>query len=140
MKKRLIKAPKVYLRDSGLLHALLQIKTLPDLQSNPRYGASCEGFALEQVFAALDLAPEECYFWATHGGAEIDLVIHRGGKLYGFEFKVTEKPSVTHSMTVARSDLGLERVYLVYPGELSFPLREGMEAVGYSQLPKLALP
>jgi len=140
MKKRLVKAPKVYLRDSGLLHALLQIKTLPDLQSNPRYGASWEGFALEQVFAALDLAPEECYFWATHGGAEIDLVIHRGGKLYGFEFKVTEKPSVTHSMTVARSDLGLERVYLVYPGELSFPLREGMEAVGYSQLPKLALP
>jgi len=139
MKKRLVKAPKVYLRDSGLLHALLQIKSLPALQSNPRYGASWEGFALEQVCAALDLAPDECYFWGTHGGAEIDLVVHREEKLYGFEFKVTEKPSVTHSMTIAKSDLGLERVYLVYPGTLSFPMRQGMEAVGYTQVGKLAL-
>lgn len=80
------------------------------------------------------------FFWATHGGAELDLVVRRGGKLYGFEFKVTENPSVTHSMTTAKKDLGLEAVYLVYPGELSFPLRQGMFAVGYQQFPKFQWP
>lgn len=140
LKKRLVKSPKVYLRDSGLLHSLLQISTNADLQSNPRYGASWEGFALGQVCASLDLAPEDCYFWGTHGGAEMDLVVQWRGRLFGFEFKVTEKPSVTHSMTIAQSDLGLERVFLVYPGELSFPLRDGMDAVGYNQLPEFSLP
>jgi hypothetical protein len=70
----------------------------------------------------------------------MDLVVRRGGKLYGFEFKATERPRVTHSMTIARSDLGLERVYLIYPGEKSFPLRDGMMAIGYSTLPELDLP
>ena len=140
MKKRLVKAPKVYLRDSGILHTLLQIDTVAALQSNPRYGASWEGFALEQLCAILELDPEECYFWATHGGAEIDLVVRRDGRLFGFEFKTTEKPSVTHSMTVAQKDLGLAKVYLVHPGDLSFPLRDGMEALGYRQLPEFQLP
>ena len=140
VKKRLVKAPKVYLRDSGLLHSLLQIDTMADLQSNPRYGASWEGFALEQLCSVLRLDPDEIFFWGTHGGAEIDLVIERGGKRYGFEFKVTEKPSVTHSMTIAQSDLGLEKIYLVYPGELSFPLRNGMEALGYSKIPEFVFP
>ncbi len=110
------------------------------LQSNPRYGASWEGFALEQLCAILELDPEECYLWGTHGGAEMDLVVRRNGQLFGFEFKTTEKPSVTHSMTVAQKDLGLKKVYLVYPGELSFPLRDGMEALGYQQLPEFQLP
>lgn len=140
LKKRLVKAPKVYLRDPGLLHSLLQIGTTAALQSNPRYGASWEGFALEQLCAVLELEPEDSFFWATHGGAEMDLVVRHGGKLFGFEFKVTEKPSVTHSMTVAQKDLGLERVYLVYPGDLSFPLRDGMETLGYAQLPDFSLP
>lgn len=140
LKKRIVKAPKVYLRDSGLLHSLLQIDTLPDLQSNPRYGASWEGFALEQLCAVAGFGLDEAYFWGTHGGAEIDLVVERGGKRYGFEFKATEKPSVTHSMTIAQQDLELETVYLVYPGELSFPLRDGMEAIGYAQLPDFRLP
>lgn len=138
--KRLVKAPKVYMRDSGLFHTLLGIDTMAALQSNPHFGASWEGFALEQLVAILDLAPEESYFWATHGGAEMDLVVQRGGRLFGFEFKATEKPSVTHSMTIAQKDLGLEKVYLVYPGELSFPLREGMEALGYAQIPVFRLP
>jgi hypothetical protein len=136
VKKRVVKAPKVYLRDSGLLHSLLQIETMADLQSNPRYGASWEGFALEQLCSVLRLEPDEIFFWGTHGGAEIDLVVERGGRLYGFEFKCTEKPSVTHSMTIAQADLGLEKVFLVYPGELSFPLREGMEALGYERIPE----
>jgi predicted AAA+ superfamily ATPase len=140
LKKRIVKAPKVYLRDSGLLHSLLQIETSADLQSNPRYGASWEGFALEQLCAVTGLGPEETFFWGTHGGAEIDLVVERGGKRYGFEFKVTEKPGVTHSMTIAQADLDLQTVYLVYPGELSFPLRDGMEALGYPQLAGFRLP
>jgi predicted AAA+ superfamily ATPase len=140
MKKRLVKAPKVYLRDSGLLHALLQIDTMASLESNPRYGASWEGFALEQLCAVLELEPEDSFFWATHGGAEMDLIVRRGGKLFGFEFKATEKPSVTHSMTVAKKDLDLAKVYLVHPGELSFPLRGGMEALGYAQIPEFRLP
>lgn len=121
LKKRIVKAPKVYLRDSCLLHSLLQIETLADLQANPRYGASWEGFALEQLCAVTGLDLDETFFWGTHGGSEIDLVVERGGKRYGFEFKATEKPGVTHSMTIAREDLRLETVYLVYPGELSFP-------------------
>ena len=140
MKKRLVKAPKVYLRDSGLFHSLLQIESMPALQSNPRYGASWEGFALEQICSVLELDETETYFWATHGGAEMDLVVRRGGRLFGFEFKATEKPSVTHSMTIAWKDLGLERVYLVYPGDLSFPLRDGMEALGYARIPEFRLP
>ena len=140
LKKRLVKSPKVYLRDSGLLHSLLQIEDVPSLQGNPRYGASWEGFALEQVCAVLEVEPEDAYFWATHAGAEIDLVIRRGGKLYGFEFKVSEKPAVTTSMIIALQDLGLEKICIVYPGDLSFPLRDKIEALGYSQLPTFRLP
>lgn len=139
LKKRMVKSPKVYLQDSGLLHTLLQINTQPDLQSNPRFGASWEGFALEQVLAALRIEPGEAWFWSTHAGAEIDLVLHRGGRLFGFEFKATETPRITKSMRIAKSDLGLERVFLVYPGELSFPLDDGMEALGYAQIPGLAV-
>ncbi len=140
LKKRIVKAPKVYLRDSGLLHSLLQIETLSDLQSNPRYGASWEGFALEQLCSVLGLEPDEAFFWGTHGGAEMDLIVERGGKRYGFEFKVTEKPGVTHSMTIAQADLELEKVYLVYPGELSFPLRDKMETLGYAKIPEFKFP
>ncbi len=139
LKKRMVKAPKVYLRDSGILHSLLQIETRNQLLSNPRYGASWEGFALDQVREVLRLQPDEMHFWSTHAGAEMDLVVPRAGKLYGFEFKVTEKPSTTHSMTIAKKDLGLDHVYLIYPGELTFALREGMTAVGYQKLPDLVL-
>lgn len=139
IKKRLVKAPKVYLRDSGILHSLLQIDTLASLQSNPRYGASWEGFALEQLIAILDLNPDDLFYYRTHGGAEMDLVVRQQGKLYGFEFKTTEKPSMTHSMTIAQKDLNLEAVYLVYPGELSFPLRDRMWALGYQQLPAFSI-
>jgi len=140
LKKRLVKSPKVYLRDSGLLHTLLQVEDMHSLLGHPRYGASWEGFALEQVCSVLEVESEDAYFWATQAGAEIDLIIRRGGKLYGFEFKVSEKPTVTQSMTIAAADLGLEKIFVVYPGEVSFPLREGIEAIGYSQIPELRLP
>jgi len=139
LKKRLVKAPKIYLRDAGLLHALLQIEGMDRLQSHPKFGASWEGFALEQIMVLLEIPAHEAYFWATHGGAEMDLVLSGKGRLYGFEFKATEKPSITHSMTIAKSDLGLNKVYLVYPGDVSFPLREGMEALAYKDLPDFRL-
>jgi len=139
LKKRMVKSPKIYFRDSGLLHALLQADSLESLQSHPRYGASWEGFALEQLRAQLELEPEEMYFWGTHAGAEMDLLVRRGGRLYGFEFKTTEKPAVTHSMTIAQKDLGLERVFLVYPGRHSFALRDGMDTLGYSDIPRFQL-
>lgn len=134
LKKRMVKAPKVYVRDSGLLHTLLQVSDLPVLQGHPRLGASWEGFALEQLCLVCGWAEEDLFFWATHGGAEMDLVVRQGGELYGFEFKATEAPSVTHSMTIAKGDLGLKKVYLVYPGAHRFALREGMEALGYAAL------
>ena len=138
LKKRLVKAPKVYIRDSGIFHALLQIDTTRSLQSNPKYGASWEGYALEQLISILDLSPDDLFYYRTHGGTEVDLVVRHLGKMYGFEFKTTEKPSVTHSMTIAKQDLNLEAIYLTYPGSLTFPLRDGMWALGYDQLPSFS--
>lgn len=125
--KRQVKAPKVYLRDSGLLHALLDVATLPQLLGHPRSGASWEGFALEQV---LRLArPDEAYFWATHQGAELDLLLLRGQQRIGVEFKRADVPAVTRSMRIAADDLALDRLYVVYPGDKRFALAPGIEAV-----------
>lgn len=132
--KRLVKAPKVYVRDSGLLHGLLEFASMEALESSPLRGVSWEGFALEQLASVLRLRADEVFFWGTHGGAEIDLVVERDGRRFGFDFKVTEKPCVTHSMTIAKADLELDRVFLVYPGEPSFPLRDGMETLGFAKL------
>ncbi|MGB6220847.1 ATP-binding protein [Haloferula sp.] len=128
--KRVVKAPKVFLRDSGLLHSLLEIESLDALRADPIHEASWKGFVLEQLVSGLGLEPDEMFFWATHGGAGLDLVVEREGKRFGFEFKLTDEPRVTHSMTIAKADLGLEKVWLVHPGESSFPLRDGMEALG----------
>lgn len=131
--KRVVKAPKVYLRDTGLLHALLGLRNGQEVHSYPRYGASWEGFALEHVVSLLR-AEREAYFWATHGGAELDLLISRGGKRYGFEFKFADAPGTTKSMRVALTDLDLARLFVVYPGERAFPLDEQIEAVPLAQL------
>ncbi len=125
--KRQVKAPKVYFRDSGLLHALLDLKRLPDLLAHPRSGASWEGFALEQV---LRLAkPDEAYFWATHQGAELDLLMMQGGRRTGVEFKRSDVPGLTKSMHIAINDLKLDALYVVHPGQHRFPLGAGVEAV-----------
>ncbi len=125
--KRQVKAPKVYFRDSGLLHALLDLGTLPALLAHPRHGASWEGFALEQV---LRLAkPDEAYFWATHQGAELDLLMIQGGRRIGVEFKMSDQPTLTKSMHVAIDDLKLDALYVVHPGEQRFALGAGVEAV-----------
>ncbi len=134
--KRQVKAPKVYLRDSGLLHALLQVGTLRELQAHPKLGASWEGFALEHVIGLLHT--RDAYFWATHGGAELDLLVTLGGKRYGFEFKYQDAPARTRSMLIAREDLGLERLWVVYPGSKEYALDDTIDVVPLRSIPRLA--
>lgn len=131
--KRLVKAPKVYFRDSGLLHALLGIGSRLELLAHPRLGASWEGFALDQI-VRLTGAERDAFFYATHGGAELDLMIQRHGRRHGFELKHADAPRATKSMHVAREDLGLAHLYVVHPGEGSHPLNEGTTAVGLASL------
>jgi uncharacterized protein len=126
LKKRQVKAPKIYLRDSGICHALLGIQGMDGLESHPKLGASWEGFALEQILATT--GDRNAYFWATHAGAELDLLIFYRGKRLGFEFKYTEKPSTTKSMQTAVADLALDHLYVVYPGEHTIPLSEVITA------------
>lgn len=130
LKKRQVKAPKVYLSDSGLLHMLLGIRSTEQLLGHPKVGASWEGLMLGTVIELLGLRPEECYFWATHRGAELDLFVPLGGRRYGFEFKRTSAPRLTPSMRSALEDLSLDRLFVVHPGAEVFPLAENVQAVG----------
>lgn len=130
--KRQVKSPKVYLRDTGLLHTLLGIRTFEELGGHPVLGASWEGFAMEQVIARLGADERDCFFWGVHGAAEIDLVVADGPRLLGFEFKRTLSPTRTRSMTSAIETLGLAETTVVYPGSESFPLAENVTAVPLS--------
>jgi len=132
--KRQVKAPKLYFRDSGLLHSLLGIEDRDQLNRHPKLGASWEGFALEEVIRHYDATPEECYFWATHSGAELDLLIVQGGQKVGVEFKYTDRPRSTKSMHVAMESLKLDALRVVCPTERSFPLGHGIEAIGLGDL------
>lgn len=127
LKKRQVKAPKIYLRDSGLLHALLGLESRHQLLGHPVLGSSWEGFALEQVLVLL--RPKEAYFWATHSGAELDLFFVAGGKNYGIEFKFSDAPQMTRSMHSAMTDLDLAHLWIIYPGEHSFPVQERVSVV-----------
>lgn len=135
--KRQRKAPKVYIRDTGLLHTLLGIGTMAQLRSHPKYGASWEGFALEQVLMNCGQYP--AYFWGTQRGAELDLFITRAGKRYGFEFKCTDAPHTTKSMRIVSEDLGLEHLWVVYPGDLEYPLAPNITALPLKRMGGLAL-
>ncbi|ADH86100.1 ATP-binding protein [Desulfurivibrio alkaliphilus] len=125
--KRQVKAPKIFLRDSGLLHSLLSIDDLSALLGHPRLGASWEGFALEQVLTLV--GPDQAWFWATHAGAELDLLIFAGGKRYGVEFKFSEAPKITKSMHSALVDLNLAHLWVVYPGAHSYPVHDRISVV-----------
>jgi predicted AAA+ superfamily ATPase len=125
--KRQVKAPKVYFRDTGLLHALMDVRSLPHLLTHPRAGASWEGFALEQVLRLAQ--PQQAFFWATHQGAELDLLMLQGGRRTGVEFKRADVPRITPSMRIAIDDLKLDALYVVYPGPYRFPLADNIEAV-----------
>ena len=104
VKKRQVKAPKIYIRDSGLLHGLLELQSMDDLLGHPKLGASWEGFALEQVLGIF--GQDNAHFWATHAGAELDLMVTFRGRRYGFEFKVGDAPGPTRSMRIALSEGG----------------------------------
>ncbi|MEN8236515.1 MAG: ATP-binding protein [Pseudomonadota bacterium] len=130
LKKRQVKAPKLYFRDSGILNALAGIHTYDHLLGNPKIGAYWEGFALEQVICARRVRPESCYYWRTHAGAELDLLIDDFGIRVGFEFKYTEAPKLTKSMQVAVKDLELPQLYVIYPGNDEYPLSDNITAVG----------
>jgi uncharacterized protein len=132
--KRQVKSPKIYFTDTGLLHTLLQTDTKEEILGNPRLGASWEGFALHQVIARSGARPEECFFWATHGGAELDLLVVRGKTRLGFEFKRTDAPRTTPSMRSALSDLRLGALYVIHAGEHSFPMGERIRAVPIGRL------
>jgi predicted AAA+ superfamily ATPase len=134
LKKRQIKSPKVFLSDSGILHSLLGIHDRTDLESHPKLGASWEGFAISQIVARLDVRPQECFFWATHSGAELDLLVVRGRRRWGFEIKRTSAPSLTPSMRIAQQDLGLQKLFVVHAGERSFDLAKNVRAVAFRGL------
>jgi len=127
LSKRQTKAPKIYFRDSGLLHRFLGIGDMESLRAHPRYGASWEGYALEQILAVH--GERDAYFWSTQGGAELDLLLFRNGKRWGFEFKCTDAPSMTKSMHIALEDLRLERLWIVYPGEAGYLLADKVQAL-----------
>lgn len=124
--KRLVKSPKLYIRDSGILHNFLQIDSLYQLKGHIVSGASWEGFALEQFFRFH--GSRNCYFWGTHQGAEIDLVCIRNGLRFGIEVKLSEAPDVTRSMRIAKKELGLKHLWVLYPGKNFFPLDEDVTA------------
>lgn len=125
--KRQVKAPKVYVRDSGLLHALLGVTNQRNLELHPKVGASWEGYAVEEVLKAL--RPDEAYYWATHQGAEIDLVLFKHGRRVGIECKRMDVPTMTPSMRIALEDLKLDRLLVVYPGERRYRLGDRVEVV-----------
>jgi len=133
LSKRQVKAPKVYVRDSGLLHSLLFIEDREVLFGHPKYGASWEGFAAEQVLALAN--PRSAYFWSTYSGAELDLLVFRQGSRLGFEMKCTDAPRLSRSLTIASTDLRLERLYVVYPGSKRYPLSEKIEALPLEEVP-----
>ena len=131
--KRQVKAPKV-VRDTGILHALLGMTGVREMETHPKVGASWEGFALEAAVARLGARPEECFFWATHGGAELDLLVVRGSRRRGFEFKRTTSPTSTRSLRIAQQDLGIPDLVVVHAASRSFPLGEGLRAVAAARI------
>ncbi len=130
--KRQIKSPKVYVRDSGLLHALLGLPTFPALEGHPKLGASWEGFIVEEVLR--HVGERDAYFWGTPAGAELDLLLFVRGKRIGVEIKYADAPTFTKSMAIALQDLRLDRLLVVYPGATSYPLRDRVEVVAVPEL------
>ena len=136
--KRIVKAPKVYIRDSGVLHALLGLEERDDLFAHPQLGARWEGFAIEQTLRVF--GERESYSYCTQRGAELDLMLIRRGRRLGFEFKCTDAPRTTRSMHLVTKDLGLAHLWVLYPGDRQYPLAERMTALPLKQVVDLDLP
>jgi predicted AAA+ superfamily ATPase len=137
LQKRQIKSPKIYFRDSGLLHTLLGIRSDHDLLTHPKSGASWEGYIIEEVIKSI--SPDETYFWATHNGAEIDLLLLKDGRRIGVECKRVDAPRLTPSMRSALEDLQLDHIAVLYPGERAYPLADEVTAVPVSNLAQESL-
>lgn len=133
IKKRQVKSPQVFIRDSGVLHALLSLQTHEALLSHPKAGASWEGFVIEEI--AVRTRSRDLYFWATHAGAELDLLLFQQGKAIGLEIKHTDAPRTTKSMRIAIEDLQLKHLFVVYPGKESFPLDDKISALSITDFP-----
>ena len=138
--KRLVRTPKVYFRDVGLLHHLLDIRSADDLTRHPKVGASFEGFAIDAVIRRLGADRRECHFWATHQGAELDLLVVRGRTRLGFEIKHTVAPEVTKSMRIALSELALDRLDVIHVGKDTYPLTDRVRAVAFDHLHEALAP
>jgi uncharacterized protein len=132
--KRQVKSPKIFIRDSGLLHTLLNLPTRRDIEGHPKLGASWEGFIIDQLVQQLGVYPEETYHWRTHQGAELDLLVVRGGLRLGFEVKRTVAPTLTPSMRSAMHDLKLKSLTVVHAGDQTFPLSQNVQAVSFRDL------
>lgn len=132
LSKRQLKSPKIYVRDSGLLHTLLDINTEHDLEYHPKVGASWEGYAIEEILKAVK--PDAAYYWATHQGAELDLLLFKNGMRVGVECKRKDAPSMTASMRIAVEDLKLDRLIVVYPGSQAYPLQPKVDVVPLIEL------
>jgi hypothetical protein len=134
--KRQIKSPKIYFKDSGILHGLLDLSDSHALFGHPQVGASWEGFAIEQVLNII--RPSQAYFWATHSGAELDCFFMHQGKRYGIEVKFSESPVLTKSIKAAIATLGLDHLWLIYPGEHSYPIEKNISVHSISAIGELA--
>lgn len=128
--KRQVKSPKVYFRDSGLLHVFLNIVSYEALILHPKVGASWEGFALEEIIRFYKVDPEDCYFWSLHGEAELDLMLFIGGRKIGFEIKYSDSPKLTKSMQAAQALLQLDEFKVIIPGNAQFKLSDTIEVQG----------
>ena len=139
IKKRQVKTPKIYFRDSGIYNTLSSIRSIQELLKTPKIGPLWEGFALEQIISCLQISSMDCYFWATSNEAELDLLVFKNGKRIGFEFKYTDSPKITKSMHIALQDLKLDHLYVIYPGSFTFPLHEQMTACGFDALHEIKI-
>jgi uncharacterized protein len=133
-KKRLVKTPKIYFRDSGILHTFMTLENMSDLENHPKIGASWEGFAMEQVMINFGLSDDETFFWALHTGGEMDLVFRKKGRIWGIEVKYNEAPKTTKSMRSAISELGVSHIWVIYPGDDVYPLDKKITAVGITRI------
>jgi uncharacterized protein len=132
IKKRQVKAPKVYIRDTGVLHSLLGLKTESEILRHPSCGSSWEGYVIEEIIRSVE--PDDVYYWATHNGAEIDLVFLKGGRMYGVEVKRADAPIMTPSLRIALEDLSLERIAVIYPGEKRYELHKKISVIPFNKI------
>jgi len=137
-KKRIIKRPKIYFRDSGILHALFTLEGKKDILLHPKLGASWEGFALEEAIKTARLTEDEAFFWGVHAAAEIDLVFQKKGGLYGVGVKYAQAPTVTRSMNAALQDLSIKHLWILYPGKESYPLGRNVTVIPLSDLNRIS--